>query len=77
MAAKLVCRICISEVQPKHCTALFTEAGLQQDWLSYLHEMLLVLVESCDGLPVHAYLPTFLHVRKSDSMQKLSQEHQW
>lgn len=53
MAAKLVRHICISEVQPKHCTVLFTEAGLQQDWLSYLHEMLLVPVESCNGLPVH------------------------
>ena len=52
-ASKLFCRICSTEVQPKHSTALFSDAGLQQGWPSRLRELLLVRVDSSDGLPMH------------------------
>ena len=54
MAAQLLlCRICLSEVQPKHATALYTDVGLQQGWPSRLRELLLVPVDRGDDLPTH------------------------
>ena len=54
MAAQLLlCRICLSEVQPKHATALYTDVGLQQGWPSRLRELLLVPVNRSDDLPTH------------------------
>ena len=49
MAAQLLlCRICLSEVQPKHATALYTDVGP-----SRLRELLLVPVDRGDDLPTH------------------------
>ena len=54
MAAQLLlCRICLSEVQPKHVTALFSVVGMQQGWPSRLRELLLVPVDRGDDLPTH------------------------
>ncbi len=51
MTAKAVCRVCLTDVQPKHSTALFSGVGSQHDWLSRLREILGVPVSIDDGLP--------------------------
>ena len=54
MAAQLFpCIICLSEVQPKHATTLFSDVGLQQDWPSRLCELLLTPVDRGNDLPAH------------------------
>ena len=51
--AMATCRICLSSVETKHCTALFTETGLSQGWPSRVRDLLRVKVAKDDGLPSH------------------------
>jgi len=49
----LTCRICLSAIESKHSTALFTAAGLSQEWPSRIGELLCVEIVKGDGLPNH------------------------
>ena len=51
--SKLACRICLSAVNRKHSTALFTATGLSQAWPSRIHDLLCIEVTKDDGLPSH------------------------
>ena len=46
------CRICLSTVETKHSTALFTAAGLSQGWPTRIRELYVEVVND-DGLPSH------------------------
>lgn len=46
------CRICLSAVETKHSTALFTASGLSQGWPNRISELLHVEVKD-DSLPSH------------------------
>ncbi len=43
--------VCLSAVQLKHSTAIFSDVGLQREWPARLQELLLVPVAKDDGLP--------------------------
>ena len=47
------CRICLSTVETKHSTALFTATCLSQGWPTRIRELLYVEVVKDDGLPSH------------------------
>ena len=53
VATMLFCQICPSEVQPKYSTALFSDVGLQEDWLSHLRMYLSCLLKMAMVLPTH------------------------
>ena len=48
------CRVCLSAVEPKHSTALFTAKGVELRWPERLTELLCVcqsaIVTSCLGI---------------------------
>ena len=45
------CRVCLSAVEPKHSTALFTAKGVELRWPERLTELLCVPVSDSDKLP--------------------------
>ena len=47
------CRICLSDVAPKHSSALFTATALREDLPGRLSRLLLVAIAEGDGLPSH------------------------
>ena len=51
--AAVLCRVCLSDTQANHSTALFSKKGLKLKWSEHLSELLLVPVSSDDNLPPH------------------------
>ena len=49
----VTCRICLSVVETKYSTALFTKTGLSQGWPSRIRDLLCVEVAKDDSLPSH------------------------